>query len=152
MGMGVGSMRRVCNGTHSSCVIISSLGVTLVGCVLVRLSSPFVGFFGGCVLVRISSPFVGFFVGCVLVRISSRLWVVLVASWKISWRSPSDLRVEVCSCGDLMPSSVSLRCAAAAITRSSRVIDGFVRYLCLKNAAPEMRVARVVGVQNFQHR
>jgi hypothetical protein len=79
-------------------------------------------------------------------------WVLLVASWKMFWRLPSDLRVEVCSCGDLMPSSVSVRCAAAAITRSSGVIDGFVRYLCLKKAAPEMRVVRVVGVQIFQHR
>jgi len=31
------------------------------------------------------------------------------------------------------------------------VIDGLVKYLCLKKAAPEMRMARVVGVQNFQH-
>ena len=78
--------------------------------------------------------------------------VLLAASWKMSWRSPSDLRVEVCSCGDLMPWRVLERCAAAAMTQSSGVTDGLVKYLCLKKAAPEMRVARVVGVQNFQHR
>ena len=42
--------------------------------------------------------------------------VVLAASWTMSWRSPRDLRVEVCSCGGLMPWSVLVRCAAAAIT------------------------------------
>ena len=29
--------------------------------------------------------------------------------------------------------------------------DWVVRYLCLKKAAPQMRVARVEGVQNAQH-
>jgi hypothetical protein len=43
-------------------------------------------------------------------------WVVLATPWKMSWRSLSDLRLEVCSCGDLMPWRVSVRCAAAAIT------------------------------------
>ncbi len=42
-------------------------------------------------------------------------WVVLAASWKVYWRLLSDLRVEVCSCGDLMPWRVFVRCAAAAI-------------------------------------
>jgi hypothetical protein len=40
---------------------------------------------------------------------------------------------------------------AASITLSSGVTVGFVRYLCLTKAAPEMRVARVVTDQNFQH-
>ncbi len=43
-------------------------------------------------------------------------WVELAALWKMSWRLPSDLRVEVCRCGDVMPWRVSVRCAAAAIT------------------------------------
>ncbi len=42
--------------------------------------------------------------------------VVLAASRKMSWRSPSDLRAEVCSSGGLMPWRVLVRCAAAAIT------------------------------------
>ncbi len=49
--------------------------------------------------------------------IGERSGVLLVASWKMSWRSPSDLTVEVCSsCGDLMPWRVLERCAAAAMT------------------------------------
>jgi hypothetical protein len=73
--------------------------------------------------------------------------VALAASWNISWRSPSAWRVEVCSCGDLMPWRVSVRHADAAITWtwSSNVTFGLVRYLCLKKAAPEMLVAHVVG-------
>ncbi len=55
------------------------------------------------------------------------------------------------SCGLLIPCSAFVRRAAAAITGPSGVTDGLVRYLCLKKAAPEMRVALVVGVQNFQH-
>jgi hypothetical protein len=50
---------------------------------------------------------------------------------------------------------IQLACAsapAAAITLSLGVTLGFVTYLCLKKAAPEMRVARVVTDQNFQHR
>jgi hypothetical protein len=42
-------------------------------------------------------------------------------------------------------------CSAASITLSSEVTAGFVRYLCLKKAAPKMRVACVVNGQNFQH-
>ena len=43
------------------------------------------------------------------------------------------------------------RLAAAAMTRSLGVANGLERYLRLKNAAPEIRVARVVVDQNFQH-
>ena len=129
MGMGVGRTRRVCRGTRSSCVIISSFRELCTLRVISRVSftlcplGPGVG--------------VGFTLGGVRRdRDGDGSWVLLAASWKMSWRSPSDLRVEVCSCGDLMPSSVSVRCAAAAITRSSGVIDGFVRYLCLKKSCP----------------
>jgi hypothetical protein len=41
---------------------------------------------------------------------------------------------------------------AAAITLSSGVTVGLVMYLCLKNAAPDIRVARVAVDQNFQQR
>jgi hypothetical protein len=74
--------------------------------------------------------------------------VALAASSNTLRRSPSAWRVEVCSCGDLMPWRVSVRHAVAAITWSSGVTDGLVRYLCLKKAAPEMRMAHIVGVQN----
>jgi hypothetical protein len=43
------------------------------------------------------------------------------------------------------------RLAAAAMTRSYGVTAGLVIYLCLKNAAPNMRVAHVLFDQNFQH-
>ena len=145
MGMGVGSMRRVCRGTRSPCGIISSFCMLCTLRVISRVA------FSLCPL--IPGVGVGFTLGGVRRDWDGDgSWVLLAASWKMSWRPPSDLRVEGCSCGDFMPSSVSVRCAAAAITRSSGVIDGFVKYLCLKKAAPEMRVARVVGVQNFQHR
>ena len=42
--------------------------------------------------------------------------VVLAALRKMSWRLPSDLRVEVCSSGGLLPWRVLVRCAAATIT------------------------------------
>ena len=41
---------------------------------------------------------------------------------------------------------------AAAITLSLGVMVGFVMYLCLKKAAPDVLVARVAVVQNFQQR
>jgi hypothetical protein len=44
------------------------------------------------------------------------------------------------------------RLAAAAMTRSSGVTAGLVIYLCLKNAAPDTRVARVLFDQNFHYR
>ena len=133
MGMGVGIMHRVWRGTRSSCVL--ALVSFCAMCLLI------VGFGVGVTLGSVLQACIGEWSG-----------VLLAASWKMSWRSPSDLRVEVCSCGDLMPWRVLERCAAAAMTRSSGVTDGLVKYLCLKKAAPEMRVARVVGVQNFQHR
>ncbi len=49
-------------------------------------------------------------------------------------------------------SSAWVRFSAAAMTKSSGVTDGLVRYLCLKNMAPEIQVAQVAVDQNFQHR
>ena len=96
MGMGVGIMCRVWRSTRSSFVVISSL------CALCPL-------FSG---VGVSVTLGGVRRAC----IEERSGVMLAASWKMSWRSPSDLRVEVCSCGDLMPWRVLERCAAAAMT------------------------------------
>ncbi len=53
--------------------------------------------------------------------------------------------------GGVQLSSARASAPAASITLSSGVTVGFVRYLCLKKAAPEMRVTRVVTSQNFQH-
>jgi hypothetical protein len=41
--------------------------------------------------------------------------------------------------------------STTAMTKSSGVTVGFVRYLCLKNVAPKIQVARVAIDQNFQH-
>jgi hypothetical protein len=49
-------------------------------------------------------------------------------------------------------SSARVRFSAMTMTMSFGVTGGFVRYLCLKNAEPEIRVARVAVDQNFQHR
>ena len=96
MGMGVGIMCHVRRGSCSSCVVVSSL------CALCPLFS---GVGMGVTLGGVRGA-------C----IEERSGVLLAASWKMSWRSPSDLRVEVCSCGDLMPWRVLERCAAAAMT------------------------------------
>ncbi len=48
--------------------------------------------------------------------------------------------------------SAQARFLAAAMTKSSGVTDGLVRYLCLKNAAPKIQVAWVAIDRNFQHR
>ena len=47
--------------------------------------------------------------------------------------------------------SAWVRFLAAAMTKSSGVTDRLVRYLCLKNAVPKIRVAWVAVDQNFQH-
>jgi hypothetical protein len=49
-------------------------------------------------------------------------------------------------------SSARVRFTAVAMTKSSGVTDRLVRYLCLKNAAPEIQVVQVAVDQNFQHR
>ena len=82
MGMGVGIMCRVWRGTRSSCVVISLL------CALCPLFS---GVGMGITLGGVRGACIGEGSG-----------VLLVASWKLSWRLPSDLREEVCSCEDLM--------------------------------------------------
>ena len=69
----------------------------------------------------------------------------------MSCRSVSDWRGEGCRFGRVAPLSVVTVACAAAITLSSGETDGFVMYLCLKNAAPEIRVACVDADQNLQH-
>jgi hypothetical protein len=53
--------------------------------------------------------------------------------------------------GGIRLSSARASAPAASITLSSGVTAGFVRYLCLKKAAPKMWDARVATNQNFQH-
>ena len=97
MGMGVGIMCCVWRaGTCSSCVVIS---------LLCELCPLFLGVGMGVTLGGVRGACIG-----------ERSGVLLATSWKMSWRSPSDLRVEVCNCGDLMPWRVLERCAAATMT------------------------------------
>ncbi len=96
VGMGIGIMCRVWRGTRSSCVVISLLCALCPLILGVGMGVTLGGVCGVC--------------------IGERSGVLLAASWKMSWRSPSNLRVQVCSCGDLMPWRVLVRCAAAAMT------------------------------------
>ncbi len=57
---------------------------------------------------------------------------------------------RVCG-GGIQLSSARASAPAAAITLSSGVTMGFVKYLCLKKAAPKMWATRMVTDQNFQH-
>jgi hypothetical protein len=57
--------------------------------------------------------------------------------------------VGSCIWGGIKLSSARASAPAASIILSSGVTAGFVRYSCLKKAAPKMRVARVVIDQNF---
>ena len=96
MGMGVGIMCHVWRGTRTSCVVVSSL---------FALCPLFSGVGVGVTLGGVRRACIG-----------ERSGGLLASSWKMSLRLPSDLRVEVCSCGDLMPWRVLERCAAAAMT------------------------------------
>jgi hypothetical protein len=60
--------------------------------------------------------------------------------------------VDSCMWGGIRLLSACVSAPAASITLSSGVTVEFVRYLCLKKAAPEMWVARMITNQNFQHR
>jgi hypothetical protein len=59
--------------------------------------------------------------------------------------------VDSCMWGGVRLSSARASAPAASITLSSGVTVGFVRYLCVKKAVPEMPDARVATNQNFQH-
>jgi hypothetical protein len=60
------------------------------------------------------------------------------ASVNTSERSFKAWMVETCRCCGMEVSSAWVRFSAAVMTKSSGVTDGLVRYLCLKNAAPEI--------------
>ena len=65
-----------------------------------------------------------------------------VSIWSVDW----------CMCAGILLWRVCARAPAAAMTLSSGVTCGVVMYLCLKKAAPDIWVARVVVDQNLQHR
>jgi hypothetical protein len=76
------------------------------------------------------------------------LWA---ASIKTSERSFTAWIVETHRCCGMVVSRAQARFLATAMTKSSGVTDGLVKYLCLKNGAPKIQVARVTVDQNFQH-
>jgi hypothetical protein len=61
-----------------------------------------------------------------------------VASVKTSERSFRAWIVETHRCCGMEVSRARARLSAAVMTKSSGVTDGLVRFLCLKNAAPEI--------------
>jgi hypothetical protein len=68
-----------------------------------------------------------------------------------SWRSLRAWMVDSRIWGGVQLSSAQASAPAALIALTSGLIAGFVRYLCLKKAALEMRFTRMVTDQNFQH-
>ena len=68
------------------------------------------------------------------------LWAASVNTSERSFRA---WIVEIPRCCGMEVLRARVRFTAAAMTKSSGVTNGFVRYLCLKNAAPEIRVAWV---------
>ncbi len=95
--------------------------------------------------------------GCVKTDSGVITWVAglllcrSVALEKSAERSVSAFMEESYRSTGMLVSRALARLAAVAMTRSLGVADGLERYLCLKNAAPKIRVARVVVDQNFQH-
>ena len=73
------------------------------------------------------------------------------ASEKSAERSVSAFKEDSHRSTGIVVSRALARLTAAAMTRSLGVADRLERYLCLKNAASEIQVARVVVDQNFQH-
>ncbi len=59
--------------------------------------------------------------------------------------------VDLWMWGGILLSSACASAPAAAITLSSGVTVGFIKYLRLKKAAPKMWALSMVTDQNFQH-
>ncbi len=127
---------------------VGTLGECTVGCTL-----------GGGVCIGVGGTLgevVGACWGCVrttsgvITRVAGLLLYRSAASEKSAERSMSAFKEESRRSTGIVVSRALARLAAAAMTRSLEVADGLERYLCLKNAAPEIRVARVVVDQNFQ--
>ena len=74
------------------------------------------------------------------------------ASEKSVERSVNAFMEELRRSTGIVVSRALAKLAAAAMTRSSGVVDELERYLCLKNTVPKIRVACVIVDQNFQHR
>ncbi len=129
---------------------VSTLGECTVGCTL-----------GGGVCIGVGGTLgevVGVCWGCVRMVSSVITWVAgsllyrSAALEKSAHRSVSAFMEESRRSTGIVVSRALARLAAAAMTRSLGAANGLERYLCLKNAAPEIREARVVVDQNFQHR
>jgi hypothetical protein len=76
------------------------------------------------------------------------LWT---ASVKTAERSFRAWIVESRRCCGMEVLRAWVRFSAARVTRSFGVTNRLFRYLCLKNTAPKIQVARVAADQNFQH-
>jgi hypothetical protein len=76
------------------------------------------------------------------------LWAASVNTSERSFRA---WIVEIPRCCGMEVLRARVRFTAAAMTKSSGVTNGFVRYSCLNNTAPKIQVARVAVDQNSQH-
>ena len=128
---------------------VGTLGECTVGCTL-----------GGGVCIGVGGTLgevVGACWGCVRTISGVIAWVARSLLYRSSAleksaeRSVSAFMEESRRSTGIVVSRALARLAAVAMTRSSGVANGLERYLCLKNAAPKIRVARVVVDQNFQH-
>ena len=90
-------------------------------------------------------------VSCVITWVAGSLLYRSAALEKSADRSVSAFMEESHRSKGIVVSRALARLAAAAMTRSLGVANRLERYLCLKNAAPKIQVARVLVDQNFQH-
>jgi hypothetical protein len=129
---------------------VGTLGECTVGCTL-----------GGGVCIGVGGTLgevVGVCWGCIRTVSGVITWVAglllyrSAASEKSAERSVSPFMEESHRSTGIVVSRALSRLAAAAMTRSLGVANELERYLCLKNAEPKIRVARIVVDQNFQHR
>jgi hypothetical protein len=125
-------------GTLGECTVGCTLGDG-VGIGVGGTLGEVVGACWGCV--RTVSGVITWVAGLLLYRSA--------ASEKSAKRSVSAFMGESRRSMGIMVSRALARLAAAAMTRSLGVANGLERYLCLKNAAPKIQVARVVVDQNF---
>ncbi len=126
---------------------VGTLGECTVGCTL-----------GGGIYIGVGGTLekvVGVCWGCVRTVSAVITWVAgsllyrRAALEKSADRSVSAFMEELHRSTGIVVSRALARLAAAMMTRSLGVANGLERYLCLKNAAPKIRVARIVVDQNF---
>ena len=128
---------------------VGTLGECTVGCTL-----------GGGICIGVGGTLgevVGVCWGCVrtvsgvITGVAGSLLYRSAASEKRAERSVSAFMDESRRSTGIVVLRALARLAATVMTRSLGFANRLERYLCLKNAAPKIRVAHVIVDQNFQH-